>query len=140
MYRDIFAKRLRALRLSRGLTLQNVGDAVGSMRHYISNLESARISPSLAMAITLAEFFDVSLDYLVGRSNDPGPGSGGGDEETASSEPAQNPERSEKNRLIGMVQTLHEEDANQVMNYAAFLRHARRREDRRKRRAEGNGT
>jgi len=66
-----FASRLKALRASRGLTLVQLGDAVGATRGAISNLENMRKRPSLETAMALAEFFDVSLDYLTGLSNSP---------------------------------------------------------------------
>jgi transcriptional regulator with XRE-family HTH domain len=68
---DIFSKRLRKLRLDQKNTLQNIGDAIGCNRQAIGNFENARKSPSLDMVIALADYFDVSLDYLVGRSDDP---------------------------------------------------------------------
>ena len=71
MQSEIFAKRLKELRLAQNLTLQNVGDAVGSTRHTIGNLENGRRPPSLDMVIRLATYFGVSLDYLVGLSDAP---------------------------------------------------------------------
>ena len=71
MFSDIFSKRLRELRIERNLTLQSVGDAVQSTRHTIGNLEYGRKPPSLDMVIALADYFNVSIDYLVGRSDDP---------------------------------------------------------------------
>jgi transcriptional regulator with XRE-family HTH domain len=68
---DIFSKRLHALRLTQKSTLQNVGNAVGCNRQAIGNLENARKSPSLDLIIALARYFDVSIDYLVGESDDP---------------------------------------------------------------------
>ena len=130
MHLDVFAKRLKALRLSRSLTLQNVGDGVGCLRHAIGNFEHSRASPSLAMVTALADFFSVSIDYLVGRTDDPaGPGGGG---EMTVPEPEQN---IEKEKLIGMVKTLHDDDTDRAMIYLTFLRYARRREDWKKRRA-----
>ena len=134
MYRDIFAKRLKALRLSRNMTLQNLGDVVSCNRHNISNLENSRVSPSFAMLMALADFFDVSLDYLVGRSDDPARTGAGGGNEMAETE-----QSLEKKKLIGMIGALHEDDADKAMSYVVFLRHSRRREDWKKRRAEGKG-
>ncbi|WP_371369856.1 helix-turn-helix domain-containing protein [Sporomusa rhizae] len=37
----------------------------------MSNYESAQDTPSLPSLIVIADYFDVSLDYLVGRSNNP---------------------------------------------------------------------
>jgi transcriptional regulator with XRE-family HTH domain len=68
---EIFSTRLRTLRLGQKNTLQNVGDAIGCNRQAIGNLEHAKKSPSLDMVIALADYFDVSIDYLVGRSDNP---------------------------------------------------------------------
>ena len=131
---DVFAKRLKTLRLSRRLTLQKIGDAVGSNLQTISNFENVRKSPSLKMILALAEFFDVSVDYLVGHSDDPArTRTGDGIGETVVWESAQSPERE---KLIGMIQDLHEDDTSKAMSYVAFLRQTRRREDWKKRRAE----
>ena len=64
---DVFATRLKALRLSHRLKLKDVGDAVGYNITTIGNLENRKKSPSLVMVMSLAKFFDVSIDYLLGR-------------------------------------------------------------------------
>ena len=130
MHRDVFAKRLRALRLSRGLTLQNVGDAVGNNRQSISNMECERASPSLAVVIALSDFFDVSVDYLVGRTDNPEIISAGGGEPD-NAEPEQNFERL---KMLGMIESLHKENADKALSYITFLRLIQRREDRKKKR------
>lgn len=68
---DIFSARLKELRVSHKLTLQQLGDAVHSTKATIGNLENSNKQPSLSMVISLADFFNVSLDYLVGRSDNP---------------------------------------------------------------------
>ena len=65
MDNKIFAAHLRDLRRSRHLTLQSVGDAVGSGPQTISNFEHSRKSPSLNMVAALAEFFGVSVKARI---------------------------------------------------------------------------
>ena len=61
--------RLRALRGERDVSQKEVADAIGmSLRGY-RNIEKGDSSPNLEVAIALADFFDVSVDYLVGRTN-----------------------------------------------------------------------
>jgi transcriptional regulator with XRE-family HTH domain len=67
----IFGQRLRLLRKARNLSLKDVADSIGSLKSTIGNLERGTKAPSIDMLLTLADFFDVSLDYLVGRSDDP---------------------------------------------------------------------
>ena len=110
------------------------GYAVGSSRHNMSNLEYARISPSLGMAIALADLFDVSVDYLVGRSDNPAR-TPSGDGESAEIVTEQNLERQ---KMIGMIKALHEENAGKALSYITFLRIAQRREERKKKRLDGD--
>ena len=68
---DLFSSRLKSLRLSKGLTLQQLGESIGSTKATMGNLENSNKQPSLLMVVALADYFDVSLDYLCGRSDDP---------------------------------------------------------------------
>jgi transcriptional regulator with XRE-family HTH domain len=68
---ESFATRLRALRLSRGMTQAAVGEVIGIKGQAVNDMEHGRVKTSLDRAIQLADFFDVSLDYLVGRSEEP---------------------------------------------------------------------
>ena len=65
-----FADRLRALRAARGLTQKDVYTAVGLSPIVYQRYEYGN-SPSYEKLLALADYFDVSLDYLVGRSDDP---------------------------------------------------------------------
>lgn len=68
---DLFSSRLKSLRLSKGLTLQQLGESIGSTKATMGNLENSNKQPSLLMIVALADYFDVSLDYLCGRSDKP---------------------------------------------------------------------
>lgn len=62
-----FYSRLKELRLSKGLSQKQLGEATGLSERGIQNYELRLRHPTIEVAITLADFFDVSLDYLVGR-------------------------------------------------------------------------
>lgn len=66
-----FAERLKELRLSRNLTQKHVYEAVHMSPLGYQRYEYGDREPAYANLIALADFFDVSLDYLVGRSDDP---------------------------------------------------------------------
>lgn len=66
-----FSERLKELRTSKGLTMEQLGKKIESTRGTISNFENGNKKPSLDMLIKLADYFDVSIDYLVGRTDDP---------------------------------------------------------------------
>ena len=64
----IFAERIRELRLERGLTQEELGEIIGVKRFSIYSYEKGRACPEMKGLVALAEFFDVSRDYLAGRT------------------------------------------------------------------------
>ena len=68
-YREIFAKRFAQLRKSRGVTLQELGDALGITNQAVSYYETGKQLPRFEILCGIADYFGVSLDYLVGRSD-----------------------------------------------------------------------
>ena len=59
--------RLRYLRLKKNLTQGDVGNAVGITQFTYSNYENNKTEPDLETLKKLADFFEVSLDYLCER-------------------------------------------------------------------------
>lgn len=68
---EIFCERLRLLRQKGNLTLEQVGKDFAVSKQTVSRWEVGDRLPALNIAVALADYFDVSLDYLVGRSDDP---------------------------------------------------------------------
>lgn len=66
-----FSIRLKDLRNSKGLTMMQLAEAIDTTKATISNFENAQRNPSLEMLIKLADYFNVSIDFLIGRTNDP---------------------------------------------------------------------
>jgi len=64
-----FAERLRDLRQGRRLSQKKLANATGVSRAAISLYEIGRREPELATVRKLADFFNVSTDYLLGRSD-----------------------------------------------------------------------
>lgn len=56
--------RLRVLRTERGLSRQDVADALGVNPQTIGYLEREDYNPSLALALKLADFYDLPVDVL----------------------------------------------------------------------------
>lgn len=68
----IFAERLKQLRTDRKVSMQKLAEEIGlKNKGTIGQFETEITVPSADTLISLADYFDVSLDYLVGRSNDP---------------------------------------------------------------------
>lgn len=62
-----FSKILRELREQRNMTQKEVAEALGIERNSYGNYELGNRTPDKTMLIKLANFFDVSADYLLGR-------------------------------------------------------------------------
>jgi len=65
----MFSERLRFLREEKGITQQELGNHIDLTKANISKYENGKLEPSIDMLNRIAEFFGVSSDYLVGRSN-----------------------------------------------------------------------
>lgn len=63
--------RLGALREEKWLTQPQMAELMGVTTRQYRRYELGEQEPNLAGWIFLADFFQVSLDYLVGRSTDP---------------------------------------------------------------------
>lgn len=63
----IFAERLLELRLDRDLSQAALARALGVSFGIISYWETNRSEPTCSNLLKIADFFDVSADYLLGR-------------------------------------------------------------------------
>lgn len=66
-----FAERLVEIRTSRHLTQKQVYESVGMSALGYQRYEYGDREPAYKKLIALADFFDVSIDYLVGRTDNP---------------------------------------------------------------------
>jgi transcriptional regulator with XRE-family HTH domain len=69
--KEIFSKRLSLLRAERNVSQLTVAEASGIKRSTYTLLESGSRAPSIDVFYALCDFFGVSADYLLGRSDDP---------------------------------------------------------------------
>lgn len=65
----MFKDRLRTIRLSNHCTQQQVADAIGVTLRSYQRYESGHIEPPYQTLLLLADFFNVSLDYLFCRDS-----------------------------------------------------------------------
>ena len=66
-----FPERLADLRKSNSVTQKQLAAETGISEIGIRSYECRRRQPTADKLISLADFFNVSLDYLVGRSDNP---------------------------------------------------------------------
>lgn len=63
--------RLKELRKSKNISQLRLSIDLCTSQNSISRFESGVRKPDYDMLIQMADYFDVSLDYLVGRSDNP---------------------------------------------------------------------
>jgi len=62
-------ERIKTLRLGAQKTQADLAKEVGISRVQINNIENGRANGSLQLLVRVCDLFDVSLDYLMGRSD-----------------------------------------------------------------------
>ena len=63
--------RLKGLRKDAGLKQTDMSEILGLSTRNYQRYESGDVDPPTSKTVFLADYFDVSLDYLVGRSDCP---------------------------------------------------------------------
>ncbi len=62
-------KVLKELRLSQGLTQQKLADDLHISRVNYTRYETDAVCPDYDTLLLIADYFDVSLDFIFGRKN-----------------------------------------------------------------------
>lgn len=63
---EIFSNRLKELRLEAGISQRTLANAINATQKAIDFWEKGINEPKLSFLIKLAQFFNVSIDYLAG--------------------------------------------------------------------------
>ena len=61
-------ENIKALRMLNGLNQVQFAKKLGVTKQCVSNWENDNVLPSIEMLIQIADFFQVSTDYLLGRN------------------------------------------------------------------------
>ena len=64
-----FAERLRELRREKKVTQSKMADFLGIKQRSYQNYEGGSRRPDYEGLVALADYFDVTTDYLLGRSD-----------------------------------------------------------------------
>ena len=69
--KSIFSDRIKLLRTNNKVTQTVLAELLGVTKTQISDLENAKTTTSIERLYILADYFNVSIDYLVGRTDNP---------------------------------------------------------------------
>lgn len=67
---SIFSERLKYIRNLRGLSQTELGEILGVQKNAVSQWETDKRFPLEDTLMRIVDYFDVSLDYLMGRTDD----------------------------------------------------------------------
>lgn len=59
---------LKLLRREYGISQQKLADALGTSQQSINQYENHYVEPDIAMLSRMADYFETSIDYIVGHS------------------------------------------------------------------------
>jgi putative transcriptional regulator len=60
-----FGEKLLTLRQQQHLTIRQLGEALGMVNSYISQMETGQRTPSLKLAMKIAAYFAVDINCLI---------------------------------------------------------------------------
>ena len=66
-----FSNRLKLLRAEKNISQVKLAEIMNLSRRIIQTYEAGTQEPTLSKLIAFADLFDVSIDYLVGRTDNP---------------------------------------------------------------------
>jgi transcriptional regulator with XRE-family HTH domain len=68
---SVFSERLIQLRKNRGISQIALAKEIGVSSRIYQEYEYGKSEPKMSNLVSIADFFDVSLDYLTGRTDTP---------------------------------------------------------------------
>ena len=69
----MYYRRLKDLRVDNDLVQKQIADVIGIDQRVYSNYETGKREIPTRFVIKLADFYNTSTDYILGRTNDPTP-------------------------------------------------------------------
>ncbi|HCO18709.1 MAG TPA: XRE family transcriptional regulator [Tissierellales bacterium] len=70
---NIFGKRLRMLRREKDIVMTDFANPVGLTQTTVSKYENGHSVPNIDIIKKIAQYFDVSTDYLIGKTDSKDP-------------------------------------------------------------------
>lgn len=64
-------KNLKLLRTKKGISQQYLAGILGISQQSVNKYENHNVEPDISTLIAMSEFFGVSVDFLIGKSDNP---------------------------------------------------------------------
>ena len=102
--------RMKLLREQHNLSQTDLAKILNISRQSYNFYENEKRDPDTTMLIRIADFFNVSLDYLLGRTNDPSP-------------ITQEKTSSHQEEVLRDIEDITPEMASEVRQFINYLKH-----------------
>ena len=122
----MFQIRLKELREKKGLSQYEFAKKIGVAQSTVGSWESGRREPNYNTTKIIADFFDVSVDYLISRADDPTPNPDN------KKSPGEEPELdidSIEYALYGEARDLDDDEKQQLLELAKLMRKKRKEKE-----------
>ena len=63
-------KNLKTLRIKSGISQQQLSDVIGVTQQSVNKYENHSVEPDIETLIKMADYFNTTIDYLVGRHDE----------------------------------------------------------------------
>ncbi len=68
---SIFSERIKTLKSIKSCTVKEISEKINVTPRAFHYYETDQREPTLSVLVLLADYFNVSIDYLVGRTDNP---------------------------------------------------------------------
>lgn len=99
--------RIRELRKAKKVTMKELGNIIGVAESTMSLYETGKRKPDPETLSRLADYFNVSVDYLLGRDEQP--------------QTSPSPADRQRQDVEAMLRAMSETDLEKVYDYARFI-------------------
>ena len=106
-------EKIRELRLEQGVKQCELAAIIHVAPNTLSQFENEKANPSYEVLTALADFFEVSVDYLLGRADDFG--------NITVKSTADNNITKEEKEILQSFRSLSRSEQTQLKEYATFL-------------------
>lgn len=100
--------RIRELRKAKKVTMKELGNMIGVAESTMSLYETGKRKPDPETLSRLADYFNVSVDYLLGRDE-------------GQSQSSHSPSDRQRRDVEAMLRAMSEADLEKVYDYARFI-------------------
>lgn len=100
--------RIRELRKAKKVTMKELGNMIGVAESTMSLYETGKRKPDPETLSRLADYFNVSVDYLLGRDE-------------GQPQPSPSPADRQRRDVEAMLRAMSEADLEKVYDYARFI-------------------